>query len=86
MEDYGANGYRQLQNGRRRYYGEVDLAKTNGEMVGRRLVREWDPRSGMKRTWHETLDENIRIVRPETNNGNKMHYVFDTNRKFIGIR
>ncbi len=88
LEDYGANGYRQLQNGRRRYYGEVDLAKTNGEMVGRRLVREWDPKSGMKRTWHETLDGNgnSRIVRPETNDGNKMHYVFDTNGKFIGVR
>jgi len=26
LEDYGANGYRQLQNGRMRYYEEVDLA------------------------------------------------------------
>ncbi len=88
LEDYGVNGYRQLQNGRLRYYGETDLAKTNGEMIGRRLVREWDPKSGMKRTWHETMDKNgnVRIVRPETNDGNKIHYIFDTNGKFVGVK
>ena len=33
-------------------------------MRGRRLVREWDPESDLKRTWHETMDwkNNIRNV------------------------
>jgi hypothetical protein len=57
-------------------------------MIGRRLVREWDPGTGLKRTWHETLDanKNIRIVRPETNFGIKTHYLFDDKGKYIGTR
>ena len=88
MEEYGACGYRTLSNGRIRYYGELDLAKTKGEMAGRRLVREWDPRTGFKRTWNETVDHSgrVRIARPETNDGNKVHYLFDSEEDFIGIR
>jgi hypothetical protein len=50
-----------------------------GEMIGRRRVREWDPETDLKKTWHETVDgnSNIRIVRPETNDGIKNHYIFD---------
>ena len=56
-----------------------------GEMVGRRLVREWDPATGATRTWHETLDGagNIRQVRPQTG-GAKVHYRFDANGKYVG--
>lgn len=88
VEKYGVSGYRQLSNGKVRYYGEMDPAKVKGEMVGRRLVREWDPESGLKRSWHETLDNdgNIRFVRPETNDGNKIHYLFDGNGNFTGVR
>ena len=55
-------------------------------MIGRRIVREWNPKTGSKRTWHETLDDNgiVRYVRPETNNGIKTHYEFDSNGNFIG--
>lgn len=57
-------------------------------MIGRRRVREWDPETGLKRTWHETLDgnNNVRIVRPETNDGIRIHYIFDNEGIFIGIR
>ncbi len=63
-------------------------AKIKGEMAGRRLVREWNPESGLKRTWHETLDYDgkIRIVRPEINDGNKIHYLFDSESNFMGTR
>ena len=59
-----------------------------GEMIGRRRVREWDPETSLKRTWHETVDgnNNIRIVRPETNDGIKIHYIFDSEGNFIGTR
>jgi hypothetical protein len=61
-----------------RYYGDITPAAKPGEMVGRRLVREWDPATDTTRTWHETVDQsgNVRIVRPETG-GPKVHYYFD---------
>ena len=55
-EKYGREGIRKLQNGSTRYYGALESPRIEGEMIGRRLVREWDPKTGMKRTWHETLD------------------------------
>ncbi|QPB86128.1 citrate synthase [Pseudoalteromonas rubra] len=53
-------------------------------MAGRRTVREWDPATGAKRTWHETVDHNgtVRQVRPELNNGTKTHFMFDKNGNF----
>ncbi len=88
VQKYGNQGYKNLANGRIRYYGDIDLSKTKGEMIGRRLVREWDPQTGLKRSWHETMDQsgNIRIVRPEMNDGNKIHYIFDSNGIFEGTR
>ncbi len=67
-EEYGAAGIKQLENGRFRFYGELDPADVPGEMVGRVKVREWDPVTGNKRTWFETSDQQgtVRIVRPET--------------------
>ena len=63
-------------------------ASKPGEMVGRRVVREWNPETGNKRTWHETIDQNgsIRKVRPDTKftGGNKVHYRFDSNGNYIG--
>jgi hypothetical protein len=78
LEKYGQAGFRELESGRFRYYGNLTPAAKQGEMAGRRLVREWDPASGATRTWHETIDRsgNIRIVRPETG-GPKTHYYFD---------
>lgn len=88
VQKYGTQGYKKLANGRIRYYGDIDLSKTKGEMLGRRLVREWNPQTGLKRTWHETIDQsgNIRIVRPEVNDGSKIHYLFDSNGIFDGTR
>ncbi|UQZ35445.1 hypothetical protein C2I18_19095 [Paenibacillus sp. PK3_47] len=87
-EKYGKSTVKELQNGRTRYYGEVTPASKQGEMAGRRVVREWDPATGNKRTWHETVDHsgNIRQVRPDTKvtNGQKVHYRFDSNGNYIG--
>jgi RHS repeat-associated protein len=85
VEKYGADGFKQLESGRIRYHGDLTPASQPGEMIGRRLVREWDPSSGDTRTWHETLDGqgNVRIVRPETG-GPKTHYSFDQFGNFGG--
>ncbi|MFV9511282.1 pre-toxin TG domain-containing protein [Tepidibacillus sp. LV47] len=89
-EKYGKDGMRELPDGRIRYYGEVKPAKKLGEMAGRRVVREWNPVTDQKRTWHETVDDNgrIRQVRPDTKftGGVKIHYLFDKNRNYIGKR
>lgn len=75
-----------MPNGRTRYYGETVPANKPGEMAGRRTVREWDPATGNKRTWHETLDHggNVRQVRPELNDGSKTHYTFDRGGNYTG--
>ncbi|WP_227870179.1 hypothetical protein, partial [Streptomyces otsuchiensis] len=87
-QKYGRGGIRQLENGRYRFYGEVSAARNPGEMIGRRLVREWDPASDATRIWHETLDGagNVRIVRPDVNvtGGRKVHYQFDTQGSLTG--
>ncbi|SKA03582.1 RHS repeat-associated core domain-containing protein [Chitinophaga eiseniae] len=84
LEKYGQAGFKELQNGRFRYYGNVTPASTPGEMIGRRVVREWNPATGGTRTWMETLDgaDRIRIVRPETG-GVKVHFMFDKSGNFI---
>ncbi|GAC42099.1 hypothetical protein PPOP_1456 [Paenibacillus popilliae ATCC 14706] len=84
-ERYGSNGRVQLPDGRIRYYGKIDAAKTPGEMVGRRMVQELNPSNGNVRTWHETLSGtgNIRQVRPQLGPG-KTHYRFDQNGNYIG--
>ncbi|MGA0559045.1 DUF6443 domain-containing protein [Larkinella sp. VNQ87] len=83
LEKYGKANYKQLQNGRIRYYGNVTQAEKPGEMIGRRVVREWDPATGKTRTWMETLDgdNRVRIIRPETG-GTKVHFMFDQFGKF----
>lgn len=84
LERYGQSGFTELQNGRFRYYGNVTLASSPGEMISRRVAREWNPTTGNTRTWMETLDGagNIRIVRPETG-GPKVHFMFNQSGKFI---
>jgi hypothetical protein len=86
-EEYGAGGVRQLESGRFRFYGELDPADVPGEMLGRIKVREWDPLTGNKRTWFETIDSQgtTRIVRPETG-GPKVHYIFDAEGNYVGTR
>jgi hypothetical protein len=83
---YGKGGVRELPDGRFRFYGEISKARTPGEMVGRRLVREWNPDTSATRIWHETLDHagNVRIVRPDVTatGGNKVHYMFDVDGNY----
>jgi hypothetical protein len=56
-------------------------------MMGRRIVREWDPGSGLKRTWHETVDWDgrVRSVRLEED-GPKIHHIFDEFGNYEGTR
>jgi hypothetical protein len=86
LEKYGTASFRQLQNGRLRYYGELVRASKEGTMAGRRLVRELDPSTGAVRTWHETLDQagRVRIIRAEDGAYN-VHYMFDEAGNFVGI-
>jgi hypothetical protein len=86
FETYGPDGFKKLNDGRLRYYGQLSPANKPGEMMGRRMVREWNPEKGLYRTWHETLDvnANIRIVRPQSINNAKTHYNFDKNGLFSG--
>ncbi|WP_028235174.1 hypothetical protein [Pseudobutyrivibrio sp. MD2005] len=87
-EKYGTGSIKELENGRFRFYEEIKPARTNGEMAGARHVRERDPYSGLKRDWYETIDRNgnIRQVRPDPNitGGVKVHYMFDSEEKYIG--
>jgi RHS repeat-associated protein len=85
-EKYGKGGVKELENGRIRYYGEVQPANKAGEMAGRRYVHEYDAVPGRSRGWHETVDQagNVRQVRPELNNGSKTHYQFDRSGNYTG--
>ena len=67
QEKYGQGGMKELPDGRIRYYGELREARTPGQMAGMRPVREWNPETGQKRTWMETIDHNgnVRQVRPQ---------------------
>jgi hypothetical protein len=86
-EQYGSGGVKVLENGRIRFYGQLTPARTPGEMAGARVVREWEPSTGAKRTWIETLDQRgtVRSVRPETGDP-KVHQIFDANGNYVGPR
>lgn len=85
-EKYGKGGVKELENGRIRYYGEVQPARNPGEMAGARYVHEYDAATGRSRGWLETVDQagKVRQVRPELNNGSKTHYQFDRNGNYTG--
>lgn len=55
-------------------------------MKGARLVREWDPSTGNKRTWYETVDhaENIRSVAPKPVTHEKNHHILDIDGNYKG--
>ena len=90
QEKYGQGGMKELPDGRIRYYGELREARTPGQMAGMRPVREWNPETGQKRTWMETIDHNgnVRQVRPQESitNGQKIHYRFDKDGNYIGTK
>ncbi|SEC64081.1 RHS repeat-associated core domain-containing protein [Streptomyces melanosporofaciens] len=87
-QKYGKAGFRELENGRFRFYGKITPAAKEGEIMGRRLVREWDPATDSTRIWHESLDHSgrVRITRPDVKftGGKKVHYLFDDTGKLIG--
>lgn len=87
-EKYGRAGVTELENGRFRFYGDLTPSRTAGEMVGARLVREWNPKTGQARTWYETLDHsgNIRSVAPKPITNDKNHHVFNTDGDYEGRR
>gem|GEM_PF-5156610 len=84
VEKHGQGGFKELQNGRIRYYGNVKTATKAGEMKGARVVKEWNPANGNTRTWYETLDHSntIRQVHPKYNN--LPHFKFDASGKYTG--
>lgn len=85
LQRYGAAGTRQLESGRIRYYGHIEPARKPGDIMGRRVVREWDPRTDRTRTWHENLDHSgrVRIVRPQQA-GRHVHYQFNEYGMYAG--
>jgi hypothetical protein len=85
-EKYGQGGVKELQNGRIRYYGDVQPASKAGDMAGRRYVHEFDPASGRSRGWHETVDHSgqVRQVRPAFEDEIKKHYMFDSDGDYSG--
>lgn len=87
-EKYGQGGVKELDNGNYRFYGEITPAKTQGEMAGARLVREWDPKTNQTRTWYETLDHsgNVRSVAPKPVTSDKNHHIFDADGNYKGRR
>lgn len=84
LKKYGKAGFKELENGSIRYYGNIKAATNAGEMQGARLVREWNPISNSTRTWYETLDFNNRIRQVHPKYNNLPHYVFDINGKYTG--
>lgn len=77
LEKYGTGGFKELANGRLRYYGKATL--NTGDANSFRMVREWNPATGGKRTWFETLnpDGGVIQVRPEFRTDVKTHYLFN---------
>lgn len=88
LERYGQAGFKELESGRIRYYGTMTAARTEGEMAGARLVREWSPASGATRTWYETLDHagRVRSVAPKPVTEELNHRIFDTDGNYTGRR
>ena len=87
-EKYGTGSIKELDDGRIRFYEKLKPASKPGEMTGARHVREWDPNTGAKRDWYETLDHygNIRQVRPDPHltGGIKVINMFGAIGEYIG--
>ena len=79
LEGSGEGGHRLLENGRYRFYGEITPARTPGQMLGGRLVREWNPLTNGVRSWYEIFDYMLRVrsVAPKPPAGSLNHRIFD---------
>ena len=83
LEKYGSGGFKTLQSGRIRYYGKTKLNRGNANSF--RMVREWDPATGRKRTWFETLNPSGGVIQVRPVLGStKTHYLFDGSGKYLG--
>jgi len=87
-QKYGKSGYKELENGRIRYYGDLKAANKPGEMAAARYVREWNYNTGSKRDWYEILDHsgNIRSVAPKPPSHELNHHIFDRSGNYMGRR
>ncbi|KVV12131.1 MULTISPECIES: PAAR domain-containing protein [unclassified Pseudomonas] len=87
-ERYGKGGTKELQNGRYRFYSTVTPSRNPGQMQGARFVREWDPSTGNKRSWYETIDHSgkVRSVAPKPVTDNMNHHIFNSTGKYQGRR
>ncbi|GEM_PF-6098353 len=63
--------FRNLPDGRVRYYEKEALAVKLGPTRGRSHVTEWNPNTGQVRVWEETYDHmgKVNRVHPKMNNG-----------------
>ena len=80
---------KKLTNGKIRYYEKAKPANNPAEhRKETRLVIKYNPETGQKRAWLETIDSDnkVRMVRAEKNNNTKTHYEFDKNGKYIGTK
>ena len=76
---------RNLPDGRVRQYDRFRAARTRGQTIGSRYVREYNPRTGRSRSWNENYysNGNVRHVRVQ-NNGGKNYYWFGRDRSYLG--
>lgn len=82
---YGQGFVRKLVDGRIRYHDKLTHASKPGEMKGRHRVREWNPATGRKRTWMQTVDHQgrARRIRPVEHQKGHRYFDFDRHGKFL---
>ncbi|GAB2023332.1 hypothetical protein RyT2_24080 [Pseudolactococcus yaeyamensis] len=87
-EENGKAGIKELDNGKYRFYDDIKPAMNEGEMKGARPVKEWDPDTGNKRSWYETVDHNdtVRSVAPKPETHELNHHIFDADGNYLGRR
>ena len=68
------------------FQGQAFVSNKPGEMIGARKVTQFNPRTGMSKSWNETLDSagRVRQVRPLKGNIKTKHYRFDKNGRYVG--
>ncbi len=79
---------KQLPDGRTRFHDKFKPATNPGSTSGSRFVREFNPDTGMWRSWYESYaaDGSVRVVHPKTIDSIAVdlpHYRFDHGR-FLG--
>lgn len=80
------NYSRKLPDRRINSYGKFRPANKPGKMIGARKVTQFNPRTGMSKSWNETLDSagRVRQIQPLKGNIKTKHYRFDKNGRYVG--